>query len=164
MDMTDYQIQPHTRRCTATGRELRPGETFYSVLRDEGGKFVRQDYAAEAWQGPPPGAFSFWQGRLPAGSAARRHQPIDDDLLTDCFTRLEGETEPGRVNFRYVLALLLMRRRRFRFEEASQEGGKEILRLRCTRTGARYEVVNPGLTDEEMDAVQEDVFQALGRE
>jgi hypothetical protein len=161
--MTDYQIQPNTRHCAASGRELRPGECYYSVLLDQGGKFLRQDYSAEGWQGPPPGAFSFWQGRISAGSTPRR-PPIDDDLLMDCFQRLAGQGEPGRVHFRYVLALLLMRRRRFRFEEARQEGGRETLHLRCTRTGAKCQVVNPCLTDEEMEAVQEDVFQALGWE
>ena len=51
----------------ATGRELRPGEKVYTVLRDQNGQFIRQDYAAEAWQGPPADAFSFWAGRIPAG-------------------------------------------------------------------------------------------------
>src|SRR5437773_3262646 len=30
--MTDYHIQPNTRRCAVTGRELPPGTRFYSVL------------------------------------------------------------------------------------------------------------------------------------
>jgi hypothetical protein len=161
--MLDYQIQPNTRRCAASGRELRPGERYFSTLLDEGGKFVRKDFAAEAWQGPPDGAFGFWAGRIPQPNAKRR-PPIDDELLLDCFGRLEGQEEPGRVSFRYVLALLLMRRRRFRFEEAKEEAGREVLCLRCTRTGARHEVVNPGLSDEELTAVQDDVFQALGWE
>jgi hypothetical protein len=46
--MTEYQIQPLTRRCASSGRELQPGERFFTVLRDEGGQFVRQDYSAEA--------------------------------------------------------------------------------------------------------------------
>ena len=160
--MIDYQIQPSTRRCSVTGRELKPGERYYSVLLDEGGKFVRRDYAREAWEGPPEGALGFWQARASAGPA--RRPPVDDDLLLDCFGRLEGEEEPGRVRFRYVLALLLMRRRRLRFEEARREGGQEVLQLRCTRTGARHRVVNPGLSDEEMEAVQDEVFAALGWE
>ena len=161
--MTDYQIQAPTRRCFVTGRELRPGEKFYSVLLEEGGQFRRQDYSIEGWQGPPPGAFGFWRGRAPEGDT-NRQPPIDDDMLLDCFQRLEGEAEPGRVNFRYVLALLLLRRRRFRLDEVRQEDGHEVLCLRCTRTGARHPVVNPGLADEELTAVQEDVFQALGWE
>ena len=161
--MTEYQIQPNTRRCAVSGRELKPGERYYSVLLDEGGKFVRKDYAAEAWPGPPADAFGFWAGRVP-DAGGRRKPPIDDDLLLDCFGRLEGRTDPSGENFRYVLALLLMRRKRFRFEEARNEAGREVLVLRCSRTGARYEVANPGLADEEMAAVQDDVFQALGWE
>jgi hypothetical protein len=161
--MTDYQLQPNTRRCSVTGRELRPGERYYSVLLDEAGKFVRKDFSAEAWQGPPPGAFGFWAGKVPA-SSGRQRLPIDDDMLLDCFQRLEGQTEPARLNFRYVVALLLTRRRRFKFEEVVKEDGREVLCLRCTRTGTRHRVVNPSLTEEEMAAVQEQVFEALGWE
>ena len=88
----------------------------------------------------------------------------DDDMLLECFQRLEGRTEPASENFRYVLALLLMRRKRFKFEETRNGGGREVLVLKCGRTGTRHEVANPHLTDEQMTAVQEDVFQALGWE
>jgi hypothetical protein len=159
--MIDYQIQPSTRRCSATGRELQPGERCYSVLVDDGSKLLRKDFSAEAWQGPPPEAFSFWVTRVPAPQG-RRRPPIDDDILLDCFHRLEGQHEPGKINFRYVLALLLMRRRRFQFEEARSEDGQEVLVLRCGRSGARHEVINPGLGEDEMAAVQDDVFAALG--
>ena len=52
--MIDYQIQPSTRRCCVSGRELRPGERCFTVLLDQGGRFVRRDYAPESWAGPPP--------------------------------------------------------------------------------------------------------------
>jgi hypothetical protein len=159
----DYQIQPSTRHCSVTGRELRPGERYYSVLLEEAGKFVRRDFSIEAWQGAPQGAFSFWMGRL-APPQSKRRPPIDDEMLMECFERLEGQLEPSRVRFRYVIGLLLMRRRRLRFEQTQQDGSQEVLCLRCTRTGARHAVVNPGLTDEELATVQEDVFQALGWE
>jgi hypothetical protein len=160
--MTDYQIQNSTRRCATTGRELNPGERYYSVLLDEGETFTRKDYSIEAWQGPPAKAFSFWQGRLPSGPA--RRPPIDDEMLLECFNRLEGELEPGRVSFRFVLALLLMRRRRFKLEETRSEDDREVLVLRCTRTGARYQVLDPALSDDELETVQDDVFRAIGWE
>jgi hypothetical protein len=161
--MTDYQIQPNTRRCAVTGRELNPGEKVYTALLEEGGKFLRQDYSSEAWQGPPPGAFSFWCGRVPAQEEARKPR-IDDELLMDCFRRLDGQADPNRVSFRYVVALLLMRRKRLKFDEARKDGERELLGLRCARTGAKYEVVNPRLTDGQMGSVQEEVFKVLGWE
>ncbi|MBY0525054.1 MAG: hypothetical protein K2R98_16735 [Gemmataceae bacterium] len=161
--MTEYQIQANTRRCAGSGRELRPGERVYTVLLDEAGKFVRQDYSTEAWTGPPSNAFSFWVARLPKDEESRRPR-IDDELLLDCFRRLQGQVEPDRVNFRYVLALLLMRRKRLKFEDARTEGDQEILRLRCAKTREQHEVVNPRLADDEMAGVQEEVFKVLGWE
>jgi hypothetical protein len=57
-----------------------------------------------------------------------------------------------------------MRRKRFKFEEAQTREGQEILSLRCTRTRTVYQVINPRLTEEEMAAVQEEVFKVLGWE
>ena len=161
--MTDYQIKPNTRRCAVSGRELMPGEKFFTALLEDGGKFLRQDYSSEAWHGPPEGAFSFWSGRVPAREEAPRPR-IDDELLLDCFGRLEGQDDPNRVSFRYVVALLLMRRKRLKFDEARKDGERELLGLRCARTGAKYTVINPRLTEGEMAAVQEEVFKVLGWE
>ena len=161
--MIEYQIQENTRRCTATGRALQPGERFYSVLIDEDGKFQRKDYSSEAWQGPPAESFSFWTGRVPPPDENRRPR-IDDELLLECFQRLHGQTEPAQVNFRYIVSLLLMRRKRLKFEEARIEDGQEALCLRCVRTRTLYQVVNPRLTEGEMAAVQEEVFKVLGWE
>ena len=159
--MIDYQIQTNTRRCAGTGRELQPGERFFSVLLEEGGQLLRRDYSAEAWQGPPAGAFGFWSGRIPPADS-KRLPPIDDEMLVECFQRLEGQTDPSRINFRYVVALLLMRRKRFRFEEAKQVADREVLVLRCARTREVHEAINPGLSEEAMAAVQEEVGKVLG--
>jgi hypothetical protein len=161
--MTEYQIQPNARRCSVSGRELRAGERFFSVLTEESGKFIRRDYAADAWTGPPHEAFSFWAGTI-ATPEGRRRPVIDDDMLLDCFSRLEGQTESSKINFRYVVALLLMRRRKLRLDETAREDGIEVLYFRCPRTGTRYRVINPALTEDETAAVQDEVFQALGWE
>ena len=124
----DYQIQPNSRRCATTGRELQVGERYFSALVEEDRRFVRRDFSAEAWAGPPAGAFSFWTGHVHAGADKIRPQ-LDDDLLEDCFRRLEGQTEPSRVNFRYVVALLLLRRRRLRYESSVIADGVEHITL-----------------------------------
>jgi hypothetical protein len=159
--MTDYHITQNSKRCTATGRELQPGEKYFSVLVEQDHKLVRQDYSQEAWQGPPAGAFSFWTGRISDTGGDSKPQ-IDDELLLDCFQRLDGENDPNKVNFRYVVALLLMRRKRLKFEEAKVKDGQEFLVLRCAGSKKKVEVLNPGLTEEEMLSVQDQVFQILG--
>jgi hypothetical protein len=161
--MTNYQIHGPARVCVATGRVLKAGEKVYSVLRDENGQFVRTDYAADAWPGPPAGAVAWWTGRIPeAGKAAK--PTINDDLLADCFEHLSGTTDPARLRFRYVVALLLMRRKWFKFEDARKRGDRDSLVVRDTRTGRRHEVDDPQMTEPEMDAVRDEVFRVLGWE
>lgn len=157
----DYQIQPSARRCVITGKELKPGEKYFTVLLEENHKLVRQDYSEEAWQGPPQGAFSFWKGHVPSSNAPHRPQ-IDDEMLLDCFHRLEGQTEPDKLHFRYVVTLLLMRRKRLKFEDVKTLHGEEFLVVYSTRDKNKYEVFNPHLTEEQIESVQDEVFRILG--
>ncbi|HEY8505864.1 MAG TPA: hypothetical protein VIL46_14865, partial [Gemmataceae bacterium] len=161
--MTTYQIQGPTRRCSASGRELQPGEKFYSVLHDEGGRLVRRDYAAEAWPGPPEGAVAYWMGRIPASGQPPR-PTFNDELLWDCFEHLAGSADPKQLNFRYVLALLLMRRKRLKFEDLKRTKEGDFLVLVAPKGGGRFEVLDPHLSDEAIEEVQREVVQALGWE
>ncbi len=158
------EIPAPARVCAATGRELAPGERVYGVLFEEAGKFVRRDFAADAWSGPLPGAIAFWSGRIPATRAAKK-PTFNDKLLLDCFDHLAGTTEPTRLQFRYVVALLLMRRKKLKFEDAQRKpDGTDVLILKDGRTGQRLEVADPRLAEEQINAVQDEVFRVLGWE
>ena len=159
--MTDYRIGPPTRRCAVTGRELQPGERFFTALLDEDGSLVRRDYAPEGWQGPPEGAFSFWAGKVPTATGSAKPR-FDDDLLEECFQRLQTQDDPAKAAFRYVVALLLIRRKRYHFERSVLEDGVERLVLRHPRTGEQLRVLNPRLDDEQLQATQKEVFEVLG--
>ena len=161
--MTDYEIQGPTRVCAATGRELKPGDRFYGVLVEDGGKLVRRDYAADAWSGPPAAALAYWSGKVPAADNKPRKPVVNDELLLDCFERLKDSADPDGLNFRYVAALLLMRRKRFKFEDAFRdEVGRDVMLVRDARGGAVHQVADPRLTDDQVAAVQAEVFRVLG--
>jgi hypothetical protein len=160
--MAEYDIQGPTRVCAATGRELKPGDRFIGVLVEEGGKLVRKDYAEEVWPGPPEGHLAYWIGRVPADDKPRK-PVVNDELLLDCFDRLKESNDPDGLNFRYVAALLLMRKKKFRFEDAIRdEAGRDVLLVRDSRGGAVHQVVDPKLSDEQVAAVQAEVFRVLG--
>ena len=127
----DFEVQRCTRHCAATGRELKPGETFYSTLVAEGSQVLRRDYAAEAWQGPPEGVLGWWKSHLPARDARRVHW-APNDVMLELLEQLE--TQPEKHDMRYVLSLLLVRRRVVRLEDTQRdEAGDEISVLYCPR-------------------------------
>jgi hypothetical protein len=167
----DYQIQTNTRRCALSGRSLEPGDRFFTVLVDTGGNLERRDYCADAWSGPPAEAFSFWSGRITAPEA-KRLPPIDTELLLDCFQRLAGQDDPERVRFRYIVALLLVRRKKLRLVDSEATGvrgqgpqvseDQSVMTLRNPHDGQVYKVIDPKLSADEMTAVQDEVYRLLG--
>jgi hypothetical protein len=157
--MIDYEVQRCTRHCAATERELQPGETFYSTLTAEGAEVVRRDYAAEAWQGPPEGVLGWWKSRMPDRNERKLHFAPNDVMLD----LLESfETQPQMQDMRYVLALLLIRRRVVRLEETEHdETGHEVSVLYCPRRETTYRVAT-AMPDEARTAeIQEELSRLL---
>ena len=99
-----------------------------------------------------------WVVREPIGFCDSRFKIVDDNHLRDA-------TEPGQIRFRYVVVLLLMRRKRLKFEDTIRKAdGTEALVVRDTRNGKKLEVLDPRLNETELEAVQAEVFQLLGWE
>jgi hypothetical protein len=156
----DWEVQPPSGRCALSGRELREGEEFYTVLFEDGESFRRADYSFEAWQGPPPGAFCHFKSRVPV-KQKRKRLLVDDEILISFFLRLASETEPLRLQFRFVLALILMRKRLLRYEGSQKADGVEIWRMVLTRDQSEHRVINPRLTDDQIAGVSEQLTAIL---
>jgi uncharacterized protein YbaR (Trm112 family) len=155
----DYELQRCTRHCEATGRELAPGEEFYSALVDAGAELQRHDYAKEAWQGPPEGCIGWWKSQIPTPEAKRMHW-APNDVMLQFFEELEQKLD--RQDMRYVLALLLVRRRVMRLEESERDPeGRELLVLYCPRRDVTYRV--PVVLPEEarVGAIQDELAAML---
>jgi hypothetical protein len=155
----DYAVQHGARCCSATGREFAPGETYYSALVDDGSDLKRSDFAADAWQGPPPNTIGWWKSRVPDRTAARKHW-APNDLMLDFWDKLAEQTD--KRDIRYVLTLLLVRRRVFRLEEEKDDPqGQAWLVVHCPRRDATYEI--PVIVPDEPRAaqIQEDLASLL---
>lgn len=156
-----YQIQSASRTCARTGRDLKPGEPFFSVLFDRQGQWVREDISKDAWTGPPAEAFSFWLTRMPEEGQPKK-PALDDEMLWNCFQRLPESAESKQSAFRYVLALLLMRRKKLRFEEIRKDNDQEWLVLRDSKQKKLHQILDPRLTETQMTEVQEELESLLG--
>lgn len=135
----DYEVERCTRHCATSQRELREGEEFFSVLITERGNVRRHDYAAEAWAGPPEAAIAWWKSRLPTREA-KKGELAPNDVLLRLFQGLEAV--PQQLDMRYVLALLLVRRRVLREEDTELDAaGRQVLVLYCPRDETSHRVV-----------------------
>jgi hypothetical protein len=155
----DYEIQHSTRRCATTGREFAPGETYYSVLVGEGAELKRYDYAAEAWKGPPEEAIGWWKSQVPQPAARKKHW-APNDVMLHFWDELAEQTD--KWDMRYVLTLLLVRRRVFRLEEEKRDaGGPELLVVYCPRRETTYEVPAVTPSPPRVEQIQEELAALL---
>lgn len=165
MSIDDYSVSRATRICGKSGRVLEPAEACVATLQEnESGELERIDYALEAWSDDdrPRRLLGMWRTSVPADSGPRRAF-VDDEALLDIFVRLEGESSRQRQAFRYVLALVLLRKRLLRFEGRRTHDDSELwlLRPRGAGDGPAMEVVDPGLTDDDIVAVHEQLGEIL---
>jgi hypothetical protein len=136
--LIDYEVQRCTRHCASSGRELLEGEAFYSVLLPRGAALERLDYATEAWNGPPADALGWWKSQMPTRES-RKAQLAPSDVLLEFFVGLADQ--PEQADMRYVLALLLIRRRIARLEETQTDAdSRETLVLYCHRDESMHRV------------------------
>ena len=156
----DWKIQRGERCCASCRKEFVELESYFSALYDRGEAFQRLDYCAGCWTGETPEMFSFWQTREPAKDQKRKLL-VDDDELVDFFLKLEGATDELKVNFRYILSLVLMRKRLLKFADVKRGDAGEFLVMEMPKEKQRFEVFNPQLSEEKIALLTEEVGKIL---
>ena len=155
----DYELQRPTKQCAKTDRDLAPGETYYTVLMAEGAELRRYDYSVDAWEGPPEGAIGWWKTQIPDAKARKKHW-APNDVMLQFFDQLA--TQEDKQDMRYVLALLLVRRRVMRHEETEyDEQDRELMVLYCPRREETYRIPAVIPDAQRVDEIQEELAKLL---
>lgn len=162
MLMQEWNIQGRAGLCAATGRPFAKGERVHSALYWRDGQYVRVDLCAEAWQARNENIapLSAWQGDFvppppPAPEALKKEDA--EGLLR----RLMAENEPATRNARYILALMLERKKLLRPIDRQRQGEAVTLVYEHLASGEMWLVEDPGLKLGELGAVQNEVAQLL---
>lgn len=169
--LLDFEVQRCSRLCAATARELQPGDTCYSVLEANGADIVRKDYSTQGWQGAPANAFGWWKSRVPEPTA-KKIKLAPNDVLLELFEQLADRVD--QTDLRYVLALLLIRRRVLRVDvtagelgelpptaDAATEGVVELMTVYCPKRDMSYSVMVNLPHGERIDEIQQQLSQLL---
>ena len=89
---------------------------------------------------------------------------VDDSVLIDLFQRLEGRDGQEDIRLRFVLALILMRKRLLRYEGMAQGVAPETWRMRPRGTDEEVTVINPQLTESQIGEVSQQLSGILAEE
>ncbi len=161
--MNEWEVDKPLGQCYGTGRKIEPGEEYFGALVEIEEGLQRRDFCADYWEREKPNVFCHWKSRLPRPDE-KKQIFVDDNMLMAFFERLGNETEQEKVNFRFVLALILMRKRLLKYDATREEDDKEIWRLRIVGDKSadnRVEVINPHLDEEQVSQLSSQIGQIL---
>ncbi len=156
----EYKLNRPTRQCHALKRPLREGEWYYSVIHESGDDYVRRDYSAEAWTGAPDDAIGWWKKRMPT-TDQRKMVLAPPEVLIDLLRQMDQV--PNKEKTRYLLALMLMRRRLLRTLETSENDSlaENHFRVEVIADGSTIDVETCEISRRESDSLREELNELL---
>jgi hypothetical protein len=158
----EWNIQARAGQCAVSGRPFARGERVYSALYWRDGQYVRVDLNADSWQARNEniGPVSAWQTEFvppppPAPEALKK------DDAESLLRRLIAENAPTLRNARYILALMLERKKVLRQIERQRQEGLSVLVYEHLPSGDVWLIEDPGLKLGELKAIQDEVAHLL---
>lgn len=189
-----YDIERPTGHCALSGRKLEVGEHYMAALIETdltapvpdgattGNKptaaglgFKRLDISMEAWESGnrPENMFSYWRSTVPAANQKKKLF-VDDEVLLNLFRRLADADQPQRLAFRFVLALILMRKKLLKYDGTDRETlpavdgqpqpPREWWRVLTRGDSEPLRVLNPQLDEAQIQQVTEQLGEILEAE
>ena len=158
--MDEWEINKPLGQCCGSGRKIKYGEEYFGALVETEQGLQRRDFCVDYWKREKPNVFCYWKTKLPHPDQ-KKQIFVDDQMLMAFFERLAEETEQEKINFRFVLALILMRKRRLKYDSTRTQDGKEIWCLRIVGDKQTVEVINPHLDQEQIKQLSSQIGQIL---
>lgn len=159
-----YDIAKPLGVCAVSGEPINPHDKFMAALRETPAGFERLDVSVAAWpQFDQKDLVAFWQAVMPEANKARKLL-VDDTVLCELFERLADVEEPAKVSFRFVLGLILMRKRLVTYDSTRNENGKEIWTVKLKGRPDPLQMIDPKLTEDQLGDVTQQIGQILNSE
>jgi hypothetical protein len=165
-----YEVSRPHGVCFVTGNKIEPGEKLMAALKETPTGFERVDISMDAWQQFDRSAndvVAFWQTVMPRPEQKKKLF-VDDEVLCGLFERLADTTDPPKLNFRFVLGLILMRKRLLIYETSRTEGegeqARELWTMRFKGRDERYDLLNPKLDEQQVAEVSQQLGDILNEE
>lgn len=146
----EWQMPRRGEACEICRRAFAPGATVQAYLFESPEGYARRDYCAACE--PPDAALATaaWRTRRPE-PAAKKAAAFDREAIYKLFETLDGAEAPQQRRLRFVLALLLWRKKVLKFEHSDVAMGVETWHYTTPRSGTAHAVARPELDEAQLE-------------
>lgn len=161
-----WHLRSRSLQCSVTGHEFEADELFYTAIfpDPESEAFERRDFSEEAWLARGEDTetpFSFWRSVFKPRQVEEKVEITDKHDPETLLKRLVEEDEEHTENVRYILAVML-ERKKILVETDAQQTPTGLLRIyEHRKDGDVYIVKDPQIPLSEVDRVQDEVHALL---
>lgn len=156
----EWQMPRRGEACSACQTAFEPGTAFNAYLYETSAGYERRDFCVNCTPHAEPEPIGFWRTRRPQ-PAARKIAAFDREAVYAFFQRLQAADAAGQIQFRFVLALLLWRKKVLKFDETVHADGNEVWRFTQPQTHETYNVTRPELDETEIERLSDQLEQLL---
>jgi len=154
--MADWKFSRRRDRCSACVAVFDEDGRHVSTLSLRADELARADLCLACWERSVQGdEIFFWFTRR---CNERRGLHLDLPTLEQLFLRLEGREETRMLEMRYILALLLMRKKRLKLVRIERQP-REILVVRRPRRAETSNVVVFDFSPERMEELRRELVE-----
>ena len=161
-----WHIKSRAHQCSISEKPFHDGEPFFTAIfpDPESDGYLRLDFSQEAWDDrdeEAPSPFSFWRTVYRPPEVMEKIDIVDKDDPETLLTSLIEQDEAHTENTRYILAIML-ERKKILVETDSQKTGTGLLRIYEHRhSGEVFIVKDPLIPLPEIAPIQEEVQRLL---
>ncbi len=165
MAKAGYDVPRPLGNCAACGEAISPGSKFITAVRETPIGLERLDLSLACWNGfDRSSLLGFWHTTMPQPGEEKKKLFVDDEVLSQLFERLAEAQEPLKVQFRFVLGLILMRKRLIVYEGSRAEANRDFWIVRMKGKEEHLDLIDPKLTEQQIAEVSQQLGQILSEE
>jgi hypothetical protein len=159
--MQDWNIKSRGEICSVTQRRFTDGELFYSALYWHNGVYERRDFCEGAWNERNDNIQPLCSWQSVFTPPEKMPETLKKEDAESLLRRLIEENDPAQQNARYILVLMLERKRLVRqIDRQMVEGGSKLI-YEHLASGESWIIDDPGLKLAELEPVQREVGALL---
>ncbi len=167
----EYNISKTSGACSNCESIMQPEDEYVAVVREVEEEFRREDYCLSCWDSEDkspdaesPDVLGAWRTRVPLPQEKKKLF-VDDELLVNFFRRLEDAEDAAKLTFRYVLALVLMRKRMLVYDRMERtDEGVEIWQMHFKGSDQVEKVIDPKMDEDKIAEVSGQLGQIMESE